>query len=68
MERDDLENLGPSGKRRKYAMAESDMPAKVVELLKEVRVFFTKPLNLQRFAPAVSATTFDKAHERIRGE
>lgn len=60
--------LGPSVKRRKYTMAESDMGDKVVELLKAVKDFFTKPLNLQRFAPAISATTFDKAYERIRGE
>ena len=62
------ETPSPAKRSRRYAMTEKELPPKIVALLKEVKTFFTKPLNLKRFGPAISTTTYDKALERIRGK
>lgn len=56
----------PAKRSRRYAMTEKDLPARIFQLLEQVKDFFTKPLNLKRFGPAISTTTHDKTRERIR--
>lgn len=59
-------SLPPACKKvRKYAMTEDELPVVIEHLLDGVKKFFTKSLNLKRLAPAISKSTFDKAHERI---
>lgn len=62
----DEETASPAKRSRRYAIAEAELPSRILELLKQVKEFFTKPLNLERFGPAISTTTHNKARERIR--
>ncbi|KAK3727517.1 hypothetical protein QZH41_001175 [Actinostola sp. cb2023] len=51
---------------RKYALNKDELPPMMENFLKCVKLFFTKPLNLERLNPAISNSTWDKAYERIR--
>jgi len=61
--------LPPPSKRtrmgRKYALNKDELPPMMENFLKCVKLFFTKPLNLERLNPAISNSTWDKAYERI---
>lgn len=62
----DEETASPAKRSRRYAIPEAEIPSKILKLLKEMSDFFTKPMNLKRFGPALSSTTHDKTRERIR--
>lgn len=55
-----------SEKRTKYALEENQLSPSMLALLKEVKVFFTRPNSLERITSAVALSTIDKAKERIR--
>lgn len=62
----DEETASPAKRSRRYAIPEAEIPSRILKLLKEMSDFFTKPMNLKRFGPAISTATHDKTRERIR--
>lgn len=55
----------PKRPRNSYSLHTKDLPASLVELFKEVKDYFTKPLYLKRQAPPITKQTFDKVYERV---
>ena len=59
------EDILDSTLSRQYALKTSDLPQELVELLRDMKDYFTKAVNLERQTPPLSVTTFKKAEERI---
>ncbi|EDO29448.1 predicted protein, partial [Nematostella vectensis] len=50
---------------RKYAIPIAELTTEMAKLLRDVKVFFTKDINLERKGSPISPSTWTKANERI---
>ena len=55
------------GKKSPYALNIRDLNPRMRTFLSSVKKYFTQKINLERQKAALSATTYDKAQERILG-
>jgi hypothetical protein len=56
---------GAKGRILKYAMDLSRAPTRMQEFLAEIKLHFTKEVNLERNSPPIAKATFSKAQERL---
>lgn len=54
-----------TGRILKYAMDLSRAPTRMQEFLAEIKLHFTKEVNLERNSPPIAKATFNKAQERL---
>lgn len=55
-----------SSRRKPYALSDEELPVAMLEFLKAVADFFTRPVNLARQKNPVLKSTFQKVQERTK--